>query len=199
MNAETKAPAKINLHLEVLDERSDGYHDIKTVFHPIPWLHDDVTLESVEPSNGAIEVSCADPDTPENENNICFKAAAKFAETMVVETDYSFGAGGEAVATALSNGCSFDAVFANDVLCMGATRALSEAALRVPEDVKVMGFDDIPACGYLTPALSSVRLDVESLGANAVDLIVRGLRGEDEAPKKTTIGGEILARETTGG
>lgn len=74
-------PAKINLHLEVLDKRSDGYHDIATLFYPIAWLNDDVCLEIIEPSTGSIEVLCDIPDVPDGESNICHAAAAKFAET----------------------------------------------------------------------------------------------------------------------
>jgi LacI family transcriptional regulator len=125
--------------------------------------------------------------------------SAKFADFPIVETDFTFGAGEAVVAEALGEGIGFDAVFANDVLCMGALRALSDAKVKVPNDVKVMGFDDIPACGYLTPALSSVRLNKESLGANAVDFIVRGMRNEGEALGRMIIDGEIVVRETTGG
>ncbi|MCK5843433.1 MAG: 4-(cytidine 5'-diphospho)-2-C-methyl-D-erythritol kinase [Victivallales bacterium] len=84
----TTTPAKINLHLKVLDARPDGYHDIRTVFHPVLWLLDDVELEMLEPSIGAIEVLCPNSNAPNGEGNICFDAAAKFAKAAGVEPSW---------------------------------------------------------------------------------------------------------------
>ena len=68
------AYAKINLFLDITGKRSDGYHLLETVMQSID-LADIVT---VEPTDGRITVSCSDPTVPENEGNICFKAAERF-------------------------------------------------------------------------------------------------------------------------
>ena len=64
---------------------------------------------------------------------------------------------------------AFSAIFcANDETAIGAMKALREADLRVPEDVSLDGFDDIDMLKYLTPALTTVRVNKEALGATAV-------------------------------
>ena len=86
-----ETPAKINLHLEVLGKRQDGYHEIETLFYPLAWLRDDVSLEILAPSTGKIEVECDDPSVPDGEENLCHKAAAKFAEAAGVEPSWRIG------------------------------------------------------------------------------------------------------------
>lgn len=74
------------------------------------------------------------------------------------------------------------AVFAaNDQMALGLLRALHEAGIRVPEDVSVVGFDDMPESGYFTPPLTTVRQDFRELGQRTMALVLRVLSGELEA------------------
>ena len=74
------AYAKINLTLDVLDDRPDGYHDVETVLHTVE-LHDSITLRE----NGeGIAVRCESPDVPADTRNIVHKAAALLKETFRV-------------------------------------------------------------------------------------------------------------------
>jgi LacI family transcriptional regulator len=69
------------------------------------------------------------------------------------------------------------AIFAsNDSMAIGALSALRRAGLRVPEDIALAGFDDIPVCAYLTPALTSVRVDVARLGILAVETLIHAVQ-----------------------
>ncbi len=65
------APAKINLYLNVLRKRDDGYHEIETLMQAVD-LYDKITLEKSD----QIELSCSDPALPQNDENLAFKAAA---------------------------------------------------------------------------------------------------------------------------
>ena len=66
------------------------------------------------------------------------------------------------------------AIFAaNDMMALGAMAAVREKGLRVPEDVAIAGFDDIPTARYISPPLTTVRVDVEALGALATTVLVR--------------------------
>ena len=70
-----------------------------------------------------------------------------------------------------------DAIFAaNDAMAIGALSALREAGLRVPEDVALAGFDDIPMARYLDPALSSVHVDISALGERAALRLLAAVR-----------------------
>ena len=75
MKVKLKAPAKINLSLDVLGKRPDGYHELATVMQTVD-LYDEITLESND--SGAVTVSCDYPGVPCDDRNICVKAAYRF-------------------------------------------------------------------------------------------------------------------------
>lgn len=91
-----------------------------------------------------------------------------------------------------------DAVFAaNDLMAMGALRALREAGVRVPQDLALMGFDDIPAARLLTPALTTVSQFQEGLGRRAAELLFERLDGhapEDGCAEEMPF--ELMIRES---
>lgn len=90
-----------------------------------------------------------------------------------------------------------DAVFAaNDPAAISAAKALAARGLRVPEDVALVGVDDIHLAAYHAPPLSTVRVDKQGLGRTGAELLLRRLRGE-EVPELTTLGVELVARGTT--
>lgn len=68
------------------------------------------------------------------------------------------------------------AVFvANDLMAIGFIRASYEAGIRVPEDVSVVGFDDIPGVSHVTPSLTTVRQDLDTLGHRCIDTLLTEL------------------------
>ena len=73
---------------------------------------------------------------------------------------------------------------ANDQMALGLLRALHEAGLRVPEDVSVVGFDDLPESGYFSPPLTTVRQDFRELGQRTMALVLRVLAGELDASEQ---------------
>ena len=84
----------------------------------------------------------------------------------------------------IARGQAFDAVFAaSDLIAIGALRALAEHGLRVPEDVSVAGFDDIPAARFTTPALTTVAQDTSSAGAMLVETLMALIDGEPAASR----------------
>ena len=79
----------------------------------------------------------------------------------------------------LIQGIEFDAVFAgDDDAAAGVLSALHRAGKRIPQDVKVTGFDDSPVAPYLLPPLTTVRAPIEQVGREAVSQLVRLVRGE---------------------
>lgn len=67
---------------------------------------------------------------------------------------------------------------ANDEMATGFIRAMTESGRRVPDDVSVAGFDDIPLAPYLNPPLTTVQLDFNEIGVRLVDLLLCQIRGE---------------------
>jgi DNA-binding LacI/PurR family transcriptional regulator len=117
---------------------------------------------------------------------------------LQVNADNSEIQGYKAVRKLLEQGATFDALFAvTDLVAIGAMRALKEAGVRVPADVSVVGFDDMPLAAYVTPALSTVRQNV----ATAPDALVRAIVGliEGQPAESTLITPELVVRDSCGG
>jgi DNA-binding LacI/PurR family transcriptional regulator len=94
-------------------------------------------------------------------------------DPLVATGDFSEASGARAMASLLARRPDLDAVFAaNDLMAVGALRALREAGRRVPEDVAVVGFDDSPLSRVTDPPLSSVRQPVEEMGREMARVLV---------------------------
>ena len=94
----------------------------------------------------------------------------------------------------------FTALFAfNDISAMGAIRALREAGLRVPDDVSVIGFDDIQSAAYQSPALTTVRQPLREMGRIAAEILLRRIRrsSPDSLLGERMVEPELIVRDTT--
>jgi LacI family transcriptional regulator len=91
----------------------------------------------------------------------------------------------------------FTALFAyNDISAIGAIRALQEHGLRVPQDVSVMGFDDIPGAMFHTPSLTTVRQPLNRMGEVAAQTLLERIEGKTE-DSEIAIEPELVVREST--
>jgi LacI family transcriptional regulator len=86
---------------------------------------------------------------------------------------------------------------ASDPMAIGALRAIHECGLKVPEDIAIVGFDDIKTAAYLSPSLTTVRVNTELMGRLAVRLLQRPL--DDQVPLQIHVPFELIIRETCGG
>lgn len=103
-------------------------------------------------------------------------------EPPVVEGDWS-AASGYAAGRELGADPGVTAVFAaNDDMAIGLIRALTEAGLRVPEDVSVVGFDDIPVAAYVTPPLTTVRQPFDAMARDGLKRLVYAIENPQAAP-----------------
>lgn len=104
------------------------------------------------------------------------------AEPPVVEGDWS-ASSGYAAGRALASHSDVTAVFAaNDDMAIGLIRALLEAGRRVPDDVSVVGFDDVPIAAYVSPPLTTVRQPFDAVAQEGLKLLVQALERPDDAP-----------------
>ena len=98
----------------------------------------------------------------------------------------------------LSHGKPFTALFAyNDISAIGAIRAIHEHGLRVPQDISVMGFDDIPSAAFHTPSLTTVKQPLNRMGEVAAQSLLERIEGNKEYPAEIAIEPEFVAREST--
>ncbi|MFD5403089.1 LacI family DNA-binding transcriptional regulator [Streptomyces griseorubiginosus] len=86
----------------------------------------------------------------------------------------------------------------NDDLALGVLRALHHAGRAVPGDVSVIGFDDAPHSGFVTPALTTVRMDFQGLGRAAFQLLRTQLESDYRPPEPTLLAPELVPRESSG-
>ena len=93
----------------------------------------------------------------------------------------------------------FSALFAgNDTVAIGAMRALDEAGLRIPDDVAVVGFDDVPLAAYINPPLTTLRTDPIAQGEGAVDLLMARISGEPYERIEESYATELVIRRSCG-
>jgi DNA-binding LacI/PurR family transcriptional regulator len=98
----------------------------------------------------------------------------------------------------LQDGIQFDAVFAgDDDAAAGVYRALKLAGRLIPQDVAVVGFDDVPFARYLSPALTTVRAPIEEVGREAVRQL-KHLMDSEQAQALTLMRTELVIRESCG-
>ncbi|GAB2664603.1 LacI family DNA-binding transcriptional regulator [Nocardia goodfellowii] len=115
----------------------------------------------------------------------------------VIAGDWSARSGYEA-GPVLAAQPDVTAVFAgNDQMALGLLRAFAERGIRVPEDISVVGFDDIPEAAYLTPPLTTVRQDFDEVGRRSMRLLLRLIEAEDSAPPPTQVIPTLAVRDST--
>ena len=100
----------------------------------------------------------------------------------------------------LEKGRGFTAVFCfNDIAAIGAIRALKDAGLSVPQDVSVVGFDDIQSAAYSTPSLTTVRQPLTEMGRRGAQVLLERIANrEREFAVEITMAPELVVRESTG-
>lgn len=86
----------------------------------------------------------------------------------------------------------------NDSLAAGCYKAASELGIRIPEDLSIIGFNDIPSAKYMVPPLTTVRLNTEFMGERAVAILVDRLISDRTICVKTIIPAELIIRDSTG-
>jgi len=128
------------------------------------------------------------------------EAGLKIDETFLREGNYTPASGFDAMSELLKLAPRPTAVFvASDVVAMGAIQAIKRASLRVPEDVAVVGFDDIPLAGYYDPPLTTIRLPAYGLGWAAGDRLVRMILGESLEQNQLLLESELVVRQSSTG
>jgi len=114
---------------------------------------------------------------------------------LVVVEENSADGGYRTAMALLSRGTKVTAVFAyDDVMAIGAMRAFREKGVRVPEDMAVAGYDDIPLAAHVTPPLTTVRQDKEAMGIQAMQMLTKLIQGEALAESEVVMQPELIVR-----
>lgn len=98
----------------------------------------------------------------------------------------------------LSRKADFTALFAfNDISAIGAMGAFRDAGLRIPEDISIVGFDDIQAAAFLNPPLTTIRQPLQRMGDLAAKTLLQRIRESHTEPDEIFVNPELVVREST--
>lgn len=118
-------------------------------------------------------------------------------DMMVSVGDIDVEDGYERTKQMLEKNLDFTAIFAyNDMMAFGAMQAIKEKGLRIPEDIGLVGYDDIPFSSLISPSLTTIRLKKQELGAESLKLLLSRINVSRKKTKKIMLDVELKIRET---
>ncbi|MGX9419381.1 LacI family DNA-binding transcriptional regulator [Vibrio sp. WJH972] len=124
------------------------------------------------------------------------EAEIKVNPKLVKQGDFGADLGYEKTVELIESKVHFSAIFAsNDLTAYGAIKALTDNGFRVPEDVSVVGFDDLPTSRYFTPGLTTLRQPIEEIGIVCAHSILNLLSGEKHEARLPPI--DLMLRQST--
>ncbi len=126
------------------------------------------------------------------------EAGLEVNESLILEGNYTPASGFRAMNELLQQNPRPTAVFvASDVVAVGAVQAIKRAGLRIPEDIAVVGFDDVPFAEYYDPPLTTIRLPAFGLGWAAGERLVRLIQGEGLDQTGLLLNSELIVRRSS--
>ena len=124
--------------------------------------------------------------------------AAPSVTTLLWRGGFTSQGGYEAMHAILRTDQPPSAVFAcNDLMAIGALRAAHETGVRVPDELSIVGFDDIELSGYTSPPLTTVAQPKDHIGALAVDMLLERVSRRRQEPRKVVLQPELRVRAST--
>jgi LacI family transcriptional regulator len=112
--------------------------------------------------------------------------------------DFRAGRGRDAMAELLDSGADFTAVFAaNDLTAIGALQTLHQRGLRVPDDISLMGFDNMQLSDLVTPRLTTIAHSLPEIGPRTIELLVNRMADPGAPPVRLLLPARLVVREST--
>ncbi|WP_406678658.1 LacI family DNA-binding transcriptional regulator [Moorella sp. ACPs] len=120
-------------------------------------------------------------------------------ESLIQEGDFSVKSGYDIMMKFLAVNPPPTAVFAsNDEMAVGAMKAIKHKGMRVPDDVAVIGFDDIPLCTLVEPELTTIAQPKYEIGTHAMDMLLKIIKKEELVNKQIVLAHHLVVRESCG-
>lgn len=131
--------------------------------------------------------------------NALQEAGLPVDEQLIRYGDFHPESGRSLAAALLSSGEPPNGIFAcNDLMALGVLRAAAERSLRLPQDLAVVGFDDIELSAFMSPALSTIAQPKAELGRRAVEMLIERIRDRTRPPRREILPMRLIARESSG-
>jgi LacI family transcriptional regulator len=127
------------------------------------------------------------------------ESALPIVPELIVEGNFTQQGGYQAMAHLLNLRERPTAVFvASDTMAIGALRAIHEAKLRVPEDIAIVSFDDLPTASFATPPLTTMRQPIYEMGCAAAELLIEQLEGNNQMIVQRRMPTRLVIRQSCG-
>ena len=141
--------------------------------------------------------SLAAEDRTQGYLNVLQERRVRVDEALIQHGDFTEASGYAAMQRLLPN--EPDAVFVgSDTMALGAMRALREAGRRVPDEVALVGFDDVPQAATADPPLTTIRQPIQRAGVLAVEMLIDILENGGEPPRRIILPTELVIRASCG-
>lgn len=125
------------------------------------------------------------------------KSGIPFRDALMRYADFNPSSGYRAMQSLLDSEEEFSAVFvASDNVAMGVKSALRKANLAIPEDISIVGFDDIPWAAYASPPLTTIKVPAQKMASEACSLLLDLIKGEKPEQQDVVLDAELIVRQS---
>ena len=139
----------------------------------------------------------AAPDRVQGYKDALLNAGITPDDNLIRYADFDPQSGYEQMKSLMASGKNYTAVFAaSDNVAMGVKSALRDGNLRIPEDISLVGFDDIPWAQYADPPLTTVHIDAQDLARRACQVLMDLLQGKEIESKQQTVDTHLVVRKS---
>lgn len=177
-------------HSSVSIDNFQGAYDMVNFLHKkknynkFAFISGPLENEDAQLRNEGFRKACKD-------NNV------RINKSWIVEGDFTKQGGREACAKILNQNKKPQIIFAsNDMMAFGCYEVIANKGLRIPDDIAMVGFDDILISKYLNPALSTVRVQIPQIGKSAANLLVKKMEDAKSNIQNLKIPTELIIRES---
>jgi DNA-binding LacI/PurR family transcriptional regulator len=121
-------------------------------------------------------------------------------DSKIAQGNFTEESGYYGAKTLITGNGAIDAIFsASDTMAVGALKALREQSLSVPEDIALVGFDDLPPAKSVVPSLTTIRQPIRRFGIKAVEMLIDIINNGQTTPQQMILSTELIVRESCGG
>lgn len=172
-----------------LNDTQGGYLATK---HLLSLGHKQIALIS-----GPLEEDCVQ-DRINGYKKALDEAGLPFEKSLIYSGDWSATSGQAGVENFVNQGINFTAIFAqNDRMATGAIHFMQKIGWQIPEDVSIVGFDDMPLASYFNPSITTIRQDIPAIGQNAARLIIDLKENPNDKIQQLLFSPELVIRNST--
>jgi LacI family repressor for deo operon, udp, cdd, tsx, nupC, and nupG len=172
-----------------LDDEHVAYEAVQ---HLISLGHQQIAMIT-----GPLEEDCTQ-DRIKGYTRALESAGLEIDPSMIIEGDWSATSGQNGLQTLIEQNRIPTAIFAqNDRMAMGVTKAARDFKLAVPEDLSVIGVDDMPLSSYFDPPLSTMKQDMPGIGREATQILIDMVSKTGRPIRQLKISGELVVRQST--